>query len=399
MSQSSAHAIANADAQATTSTSSLRSDNARGASWTSATHVNKNAFVGFNLGVPASPLEPMTSMDPKDYVWGTPSQQQQQNLFQQFMQMAFFWQMTQNAGLPNGNQGQQQPLPMLPFPFTPMGPMNSFPFNPVMPSFPGFTPGASNAPSAANVQPQTAPQSAAASVVSMPSSSVPLPTAKSSVPVQQPTSAAHLDPAISRPVSDSDAVAAALDLDDAPHDCDAIECLLADADLFAGNQEMNDCSSYDHVGSPCSLSGSDGSTATADAFFQGSDSDSPASVTGDQALYHPSDLALSDAELDAVMLGLANNSNFTDLDMDDYAFISLDAPSASATTKPIPTTKAAKQGTKEKAVRKRKAATSKPPAAAKGEKRSKVQPKPAIAAAVVEQTTGAITEILGPKMH
>ena len=32
--------------------------------------VNRNAFVGANLGVHASPLEAVTSMDPKDYVWG-----------------------------------------------------------------------------------------------------------------------------------------------------------------------------------------------------------------------------------------------------------------------------------------------------------------------------------------
>ena len=32
--------------------------------------VNRNAFVGANLGVHASPLEAITSMDPKDYVWG-----------------------------------------------------------------------------------------------------------------------------------------------------------------------------------------------------------------------------------------------------------------------------------------------------------------------------------------
>jgi len=32
--------------------------------------INKNAFVGAGLGVHASPLEAVTSMDPKDYVWG-----------------------------------------------------------------------------------------------------------------------------------------------------------------------------------------------------------------------------------------------------------------------------------------------------------------------------------------
>lgn len=32
--------------------------------------INRNAFVGANLGVHASPLEAVTSMDPKDYVWG-----------------------------------------------------------------------------------------------------------------------------------------------------------------------------------------------------------------------------------------------------------------------------------------------------------------------------------------
>lgn len=32
--------------------------------------VNRNAFAGANLGVHASPLEAVTSMDPRDYVWG-----------------------------------------------------------------------------------------------------------------------------------------------------------------------------------------------------------------------------------------------------------------------------------------------------------------------------------------
>ena len=32
--------------------------------------VNRNAFVGAHLGLHASPLEAVTSMDPKDYVWG-----------------------------------------------------------------------------------------------------------------------------------------------------------------------------------------------------------------------------------------------------------------------------------------------------------------------------------------
>lgn len=33
---------------------------------------NKNAFAGANLGVPFSPIEAVTSMDPKDYVWTNP---------------------------------------------------------------------------------------------------------------------------------------------------------------------------------------------------------------------------------------------------------------------------------------------------------------------------------------
>jgi hypothetical protein len=125
----------NAEMPGAPSVSSAHTSNA---CWTSPSHVNRNAFVGFGLGVPASALESLTSMDPKDYVWGTPSQQQQQNLFQQFMQMAFFYHMAlgQNANLPNGNQGQQ-PMPMFPFPFSPMAPMNSFPFNPMLPPFPG----------------------------------------------------------------------------------------------------------------------------------------------------------------------------------------------------------------------------------------------------------------------
>ena len=34
--------------------------------------LNRNAYAGLNLGVPATALEAMTSMDPKDYVWGQP---------------------------------------------------------------------------------------------------------------------------------------------------------------------------------------------------------------------------------------------------------------------------------------------------------------------------------------
>ncbi|GMH36808.1 hypothetical protein BSKO_04681 [Bryopsis sp. KO-2023] len=33
---------------------------------------NKNAFAGANLGVPCSPMEAVTSLDPKDYVWNNP---------------------------------------------------------------------------------------------------------------------------------------------------------------------------------------------------------------------------------------------------------------------------------------------------------------------------------------
>ena len=36
---------------------------------------NKNAFAGSHLGVPAGPLENVTSMDPRDYVWGVPQTQ------------------------------------------------------------------------------------------------------------------------------------------------------------------------------------------------------------------------------------------------------------------------------------------------------------------------------------
>ena len=36
---------------------------------------NKNAFAGSHLGVPAGPLENVTSMDPRDYVWGVPQAQ------------------------------------------------------------------------------------------------------------------------------------------------------------------------------------------------------------------------------------------------------------------------------------------------------------------------------------
>lgn len=36
---------------------------------------NMNAFAGSHLGVPAGPLETVTSMDPKDYVWGVPQAQ------------------------------------------------------------------------------------------------------------------------------------------------------------------------------------------------------------------------------------------------------------------------------------------------------------------------------------
>ncbi|KAK9813805.1 hypothetical protein WJX73_010460 [Symbiochloris irregularis] len=36
---------------------------------------NLNAFAGSHLGVPAGPLENVTSMDPRDYVWGVPQSQ------------------------------------------------------------------------------------------------------------------------------------------------------------------------------------------------------------------------------------------------------------------------------------------------------------------------------------
>lgn len=84
--------------------------------------VNRNAFVGANLGVHASPLEAITSMDPKDYVWGggydtscygsqPPAFAAQQHCYYpqasnhgNFGQYGYAQQYTQTTGISAGNQ-------------------------------------------------------------------------------------------------------------------------------------------------------------------------------------------------------------------------------------------------------------------------------------------------------
>ena len=74
------------------------------------------------------PSEQQTSLDPKCYTWGNPSQEQQQRLFQQFMQIAMFQQAALQRGMPG-----QPPVP--PFPFFP-----GFCSMPVPPAFGGMLP-------------------------------------------------------------------------------------------------------------------------------------------------------------------------------------------------------------------------------------------------------------------
>lgn len=83
--------------------------------------VNPHAYAGSNLGVPYSPLEPYTSMDPKDYVWGNPTPHQQQQLYQQFMQLAFMYCVSQQ---PNG---------VAPMPGQTAMPFSGLPYPPVFP--------------------------------------------------------------------------------------------------------------------------------------------------------------------------------------------------------------------------------------------------------------------------
>jgi hypothetical protein len=77
-----------------------------------------------------NPQEQQTSMDPKCYTWGNPSQEQQQRLFQQFMQIAMF----QQAALQHQRGMPGQP-PVAPFPFFP-----GFCSMPAPPGFGGMLP-------------------------------------------------------------------------------------------------------------------------------------------------------------------------------------------------------------------------------------------------------------------
>lgn len=101
---------------------------------------NKNALAGYHLGAPCSALESVTSMDPKDYVWGTPSPQQQQILFQQFMQMAFFAFVSHQ----NSVCRVLPTAPTLQFPAVGpgfCGPPSSYPMPPGFPTGQGNAPG------------------------------------------------------------------------------------------------------------------------------------------------------------------------------------------------------------------------------------------------------------------
>lgn len=117
---------------------------------------NPHAFAGCALGVPCSPLEPYTSMDPKDYVWGNPTPQQQQQLYQQFMQLAFMYCVSQpGSGV--------CPLPTqagLAFPGAPFGPAfphcsNSAAYCNVLPPRPVLLPGAGSVAKPAGVMAPT----------------------------------------------------------------------------------------------------------------------------------------------------------------------------------------------------------------------------------------------------
>ncbi len=82
--------------------------------------------------------EKMASLDPKEYQYSAPTAQQQQQMYQQFVQMAFFCfsQMQMQNAMCQGASGQ------MPFPgtFMPGFPMPGFP-NPAFCGMPPLPPG------------------------------------------------------------------------------------------------------------------------------------------------------------------------------------------------------------------------------------------------------------------
>ncbi len=84
------------------------------------------------------PNEKMASLDPKDYQYSAPTAQQQQQMSQQFVQMAFFCfsQMQMQNAMCQGASGQ------MPFPgtFMPGFPLPGFP-NPAFCGMPPLPPG------------------------------------------------------------------------------------------------------------------------------------------------------------------------------------------------------------------------------------------------------------------
>lgn len=72
--------------------------------------INRNAFAGANLGVHASPLEAVTSMDPKDYVWGggynTSFQGYQQQAFPPYGEPLYYSQAQSQGCMCNMQYGE-----------------------------------------------------------------------------------------------------------------------------------------------------------------------------------------------------------------------------------------------------------------------------------------------------
>lgn len=171
------------------------------------TAANPSGFPGQQLGVPCSPLESVTSVDPKDYVWGTPNAHQQQQMHQQFAQMAFFAFMAQQQALCYGSVMQ----PQLPFPpfgpgICPMPPAGCFP---ALPVFPGVMPPCPVAPGripmdfAAGLRPAalpTQPMIPQATPVFVPAPA-PAPVAEQPLAVSAPALVPTANPAGSAPVA------------------------------------------------------------------------------------------------------------------------------------------------------------------------------------------------------
>jgi hypothetical protein len=159
----------------------------------------------------------------------------------------------------------------------------------------------------------------------------------------------------------------------------------------------------EQVGSPCSLSGSDGSTATAEALFGGGDIDSPMSVEGDEALYmgcENDQLSLSDVEFDAVMEGIAGPNHFGELDIGEYDFITLAGP-----VNPLPPVAVRPGqragGGKDKAPKQRKpSATKVQGGVTKAEKRAKARGAVVVAAAAAaDKALQSMTDLLSSELH